>query len=234
MKLIFTIACISFLILLSIFNVFLAARIGLIAFFVLFVVWFLIQMYKRKQLIIAILSIVFFLILSVVAVFQINFVRWRLAAYIPWLVPKERLVELPHDVRIDAWSSAIELIKEHPVLGVGAGNVQAALNKIYEARHFTEALNDKLNAHSLYFQTHLAAGILADIALLFLIFSPLFLTFSPLFLIFPLNKRSQTVVFWCLLFAIFGLTEATLEVQRGTLFAAFFFSLILSLQEKNE
>ncbi len=219
------IATVFYLIILAVFNIFLSARIGLISFFGLFGCWFLIEMYRRKKLLLAVFSIAAFSLVLVFAIWHLNFLRWRLAPYIPGLIPSERLVELPHDSRKDAWKAAFSLAQQNPVLGVGCGDVSVELNKVYALNQATEALEKSLNAHNLYLQTQVAVGFVGNSALFMLIFAPL---------IHSKNKRTKTTIFWCLLFALFGLTEALLEVQRGTLFAAFFFSFTTLLQEKNE
>lgn len=204
------------LIFLGVFIVLLSARIGLVAWVVVGSGWFLWAMYQRRKLGFALAVMLGFMGLGGIAIAKVNFLKWRFAPYINSLVPQKRLKELPIDARQQAWNAATTLLKQHPFLGVGAGDTQPELNAIYTLQHAETALADNLNTHSLYLQTGIATGILGLLCLIFLIFSPL-----------SRNKYrpSKTSLTWCLIFAIFACTEALFEVQRGTLFAAFFISL---------
>ncbi|MEY4926190.1 MAG: hypothetical protein RI894_626, partial [Bacteroidota bacterium] len=133
--------------------------------------------------------------------------------------------------------------KANLIFGVGDGDAKAEVAAIYKKNNLTEALAKNLNSHNLYLQTQVSTGILGELSLFLLIFAPLWQRrnkqrtlgtseLSPSGLSTP--QPTQLIFFWCFLFAIFGLTESLLEVQRGTLFVAFFFSLISILQEKNE
>ncbi len=72
--------------------------------------------------------------------------------------------------RILSWDAAIDLIKERPFMGYGAGSVQEKLNEIYQKKGYTFPLRESFNAHNLWLQTWLENGLLAVLTLGLLFF----------------------------------------------------------------
>ncbi|HTF05778.1 MAG TPA: O-antigen ligase family protein [Bacteroidia bacterium] len=126
-------------------------------------------------------------------------------------------------VRLLIWQADLELISEHPFTGVGPGDVQDELMKKYEANGMTGAKDKRLNAHSQFFQTGIALG-LPGIILLAGIFLAAFVV--------AVRTRFGFLALFTMLLVFNFIPESMLQVQAGTLFMGFFYSLILFAADK--
>lgn len=115
------------------------------------------------------------------------------------------------------WDISLDLIREKPMLGYGAGNENLELENRYLASENDYLIEQKLNAHNQFLQTTLATGITGGIILLMMLLIPLWLAIR--------NKNPLYLGFIILLIVNF-LTESMLERQVGVTFYAFF-NLIL-------
>lgn len=128
--------------------------------------------------------------------------------------------------RIHIWQSAVSVIKENPLFGVGTGDADDALAEYYEINHYSGALEKKLNAHNQYLQTYIAIGIIGLLILLGMIFIP-----------FYMALKQRIILYILLLFLVsFNLLfESMFERQSGVVFYAFFNGLFFfyMFTEKN-
>ena len=121
-------------------------------------------------------------------------------------------------VRLLIWQQDMQLIAEHPLQGVGTGDVQDELMKKYKAAGMTGAYDEALNAHSQFFQTGIALG-LPGLVMLIGIFLGAF-TIS-------VRRRYGFAALLAVLLAFNFIPESMLQRQSGTLFMGFFFAFIL-------
>ena len=135
--------------------------------------------------------------------------------------------------RLVVWKAGIKVIQEHPVFGVGTGDVKDALLSEYQKENNLLVYNLRLNAHNQYIQTQIALGIPGILLLVFFLVLPGWLSFR--------NKQYLYFSFLAV-FAFNILVESMLEVQAGVIYYAFFNSLFFfvlasskvnSLSEKN-
>jgi len=126
-------------------------------------------------------------------------------------------------LRMAIWSSALETIKENPLLGVGTGDIKDQLLENYSAESMEKALNERLNAHNQYLQIALALG---GVGLLLLL-----LSFS---IPFFYSIRHQSILYGMFIFivAFNFLTESVLETQSGAVFYAIFNTFLFFTIEK--
>lgn len=120
--------------------------------------------------------------------------------------------------RIYIWKDAVELIKEHPVLGYGTGDVKDALVKKYRKENFSFAAEEKLNAHNQFLQTFIATGAVGFLLLILTLFFSLKL--------FLKNNSFVGISFMIIIFLNF-MIESVLETQAGVVFYALFNSLFI-------
>jgi O-antigen ligase len=119
--------------------------------------------------------------------------------------------------RIEIWKLAGELIQKNILLGTGTGDVRDELVKTYYAHDFEYGYAKKLNAHNQFLQIWATVGVVGILLFVLALLLPfLTLKFYPQFL-FPM---------FLLIIALNAMTESTMEVQRGVLFFAFFYSLL--------
>jgi O-antigen ligase len=122
-------------------------------------------------------------------------------------------------MKLEFWKTALSIIKQHPILGVGTGDVTDAFKVEYTK--LDSWLNEKwrLTSHNYYLYIAVALGIPGLIIFLILISAPFILTVRQSHY-FPL-----TIFFWIAIISM--LTEDTLNTQAGASFVAFFYCFFL-------
>jgi len=119
--------------------------------------------------------------------------------------------------RLIVWKAGIEVIRNHPVFGVGTGDVKDALLSEYQKENKLIIYNLRLNAHNQYLQTYIALGILGVLMLILILVLPGWMAF----------RRIHLIYFsFLVLFAFNILVESMLEVQAGVIYYAFFNALL--------
>jgi O-antigen ligase len=216
-----------FILFLSFSVILLSSKAGILGLVLVYLISFIILAVSRKRtkfffLLVIILGIIYFLVNYSMDQNQNRF-----------KILKQKLNEKDLDktsaesstARIFVWKSCIELIKEHPVFGVGTGDIKDELIKTYQQNGILGALANRLNAHNQFLQTGVALGI---VGLSILLASLLF----PLVRFFILK---EWLSFIFLLLIIFNfLFESMLERQDGIMFFAFFNSLLFYYSKGKE
>ncbi|HKC67475.1 MAG TPA: O-antigen ligase family protein [Bacteroidia bacterium] len=118
------------------------------------------------------------------------------------------------EVRQLIWTEALQISKEHLLLGVSPGDANDALYASYKEHGITGAYTKKLNAHSQYFQTTVGLGLVGLCSLLVLFITPL------------LENRKKLVLFFVLITALNFLTESMLQTMAGCIFLGYFYAVI--------
>lgn len=119
--------------------------------------------------------------------------------------------------RILVWRSAWNIILQHPLFGVGTGDVKDALLEEYSAQGIKYAYSRNLDAHNQYLQTYLSVGLAGFIVLVAMLAWPAILAFI---------RKDYIYFFFILLFGMNLLTESMFENQAGSVFYAFFNALL--------
>lgn len=112
-----------------------------------------------------------------------------------------------------AWDAATGLFSEHPLNGVGTGDIKDELITVYQAKGYVHAEAKRMNAHSQFLQTAGTLGMLGLIALVPMILVPLCIAFR--------YRDRSAAVFW-LIIVLNWSVESMAEVQAGVVFCAFF------------
>lgn len=115
------------------------------------------------------------------------------------------------------WKTGFEIIKEHPIIGVGTGDVQDVFNEKHQADGIVSEKYWR-RAHNQYLTYFITYGVIGGIYFLF-------------FLFYPIVKQNRTndlmyVSFFSIVL-LSMLTEDTLETQVGITFFAFFNTLLI-------
>jgi len=121
-----------------------------------------------------------------------------------------------------AWDAATDLFYEHPLTGVGTGDIKDELIAIYQAKGYVHAEAKRMNAHSQFLQSAAALGVPGLLVLLALVLFPLIAAFR--------CRSGLQVAFW-LIIALNWSVESMAEVQAGVIFVAFL-GWILMFSEK--
>jgi hypothetical protein len=122
-------------------------------------------------------------------------------------------------MRLEFWKTAVYIIKNHLLFGVGTGNIQDAFNEAYIQTNSPLALSWRLRCHNQYLAMGVAYGLFGVL---------LFITFllAPIIIL----KNKLHFLFWpfYLISILSFLTEDTLETQAGVNFFIVFYALFLS------
>jgi len=131
-------------------------------------------------------------------------------------------------LRILAWSASIDVIKRHPVFGVGSGDIKDELSEVYAKRKYNKPLEMHMNSHNQYLETTVGQGFIGLIALLLMFLLPLFY----------IHSDSLLLQGFILLIMLSIFVESMFNTQAGVIFITFFYSLLIAYlspqkQEKN-
>ncbi|MCB0395750.1 MAG: O-antigen ligase family protein [Flavobacteriales bacterium] len=121
-------------------------------------------------------------------------------------------------IRLIIWRIAGNIMAEHPVIGVGTGDVMPELKSYYKDMNLMSAYDQQLNAHNQFFQTTIALGVMGLLVLIALLVCSLVLAWR--------SHAWRSLLFLIVTGGHF-LTESVLETQAGTLFFGLFFSLLV-------
>jgi O-Antigen ligase len=120
-------------------------------------------------------------------------------------------------MRIEYLKTGLQIVKDHPLIGVGTGDVNNAFLEKYEVLKSPIAKIWRLRAHNQYLTFAVSFGC---IGLAWFVFS----------LLYPLWKYRKNLSYFYLVFLCIALlsmlNEDTLETQAGLTFYAFFNSLL--------
>jgi len=127
--------------------------------------------------------------------------------------------------RFEYWRTSLILIKQHPVFGIGTGDLPQAFNDQYIKMKTNLAIQNRLRSHDQYLSITVAFGITGLAWFLFVMFYP------------GVKMRSFNnyfyVIFW-IIFMLSMLTEDTIESQEGVTFYVLLTALMILGREKNE
>src|SRR6185312_9888323 len=122
------------------------------------------------------------------------------------------------DSRLARWETAVELSRKSPVIGYGPGSEIGLLHeKFYQKKLYSSYLNN-LNSHSEYLSFLIRSGILGLLVYL--------ATLSYGFYISLVRKDLLLFTFMTLI-ATVSISENLLDVDKGIIFYAFFFSFFV-------
>lgn len=119
--------------------------------------------------------------------------------------------------RLLLWTDVVELIKEKPVLGHGAGSGKQVLLKKYKEKQHVIFFEEQYNAHNTYLEFWLQGGIflmLLYMGLLTNIFKQ------------SLKNRNSVLFAFGLIITLTSLTES-IFIAQGILFFSFFYSFLI-------
>ena len=127
-------------------------------------------------------------------------------------------------MRFEYWKTGWLIFKDHPLLGVGTGDVNQAFLDKYKQTNSQLSLNWRLRAHNQFLTIAVTFGI---VGLLWFLFS----------LFYPLLTNWRNINYFYFVFFVIALlsmlNEDTLETQAGVSFYAFFNALLWFSEKMN-
>lgn len=126
-------------------------------------------------------------------------------------------------VRLAMWESALPLIKENFLFGVGTGDVNRELQIQFSKDKLLRAVRNNYNAHNQFIQTQVALGLMGTLALLFGLFYPLYVSIRRGKLFYPL---------FCLILLINFLTESVFNTMAGVVYFSIMNAIVFFTYEE--
>lgn len=128
-------------------------------------------------------------------------------------------------MRLEFWKTASYIIYQHPVFGVGTGDIQDSFNKMYIATNSKLDVVWRLRCHNQYLAITVAFGFVGLLLFVFYLLYPAII----------LRKKLHYLYWAFFLIALLSfVTEDTLETQSGVTFFIFFQTLFLWLASFKE
>ncbi|MBC7425794.1 MAG: O-antigen ligase family protein, partial [Bacteroidia bacterium] len=155
----------------------LSARTGLIALYAAVFTGMMMFVFKSKKTKIGIIAIGLFIVVPVAAYFLSGSLRNRVEnTYrdLEVVIQKKDANEHSFAMRVDAWLTASDIIKQHPVAGVGIGDGGTEMQKQYVKNNSRLSVYNRKNPHNQFIECAVQSGLVAAGLLLLLILSPLF------------------------------------------------------------
>ncbi|MDB5002610.1 MAG: hypothetical protein JWQ34_835 [Mucilaginibacter sp.] len=122
------------------------------------------------------------------------------------------------DSRLDRWSTAVDLIKRSPIIGYGAGSELGLLHESFFTRKYYNSFINNLNAHNQYLSFLIKSGIIGLLVYL----ATLWFGFKQ-----ALQRKDLLFFTFIALIVSVSFSENLLDVDKGIIFYAFFFSFFL-------
>lgn len=196
----------------------LASKSGIILWF-LIMIGIIIRSFREKSLrsVFYFVSISLFLILSYVIIVDIDRISHFVNAIKTGLA-NENIDWKNLDQRTREWYSALQLINEKPISGIGLARVENRMVMEYIKNGWKDEAFYRFNAHNQYLEAQMTFGIIGTISLLYMLIIPLIMrrrTFFP----------CLTTIF-VILFSFQLIFESMLNRQWGIMFFLLFYFIL--------
>jgi len=130
-------------------------------------------------------------------------------------------LEEEENTRIIIWQRAFEVIKQHPILGVGIGDTDIELQNEYKKHN----LNTELGTHNQYIYAQLSMGIIGLLLLLAMLFTPLY---------FGIKNRYFPLIGFAVAVMVNLMFENMLTRNAGLMFIPWATMLLLMMSEEKK
>jgi hypothetical protein len=126
-------------------------------------------------------------------------------------------------MRLEFWKTALCIIKEHVLFGVGTGDVENAFKNQYQKDRTNLHKEWQLRSHNQYLETTVALGVVGLLLFIIRLLAPFFSG----------KKMSVLFILFILIEVLSFINEDTLETQAGVTFCIFFTQLFFHNDEHN-
>ena len=127
--------------------------------------------------------------------------------------------------RFEYWRTSLLIIRQHPIIGVGTGDLPQVFEDQYIKMNSNLAPQNRLRSHNQYLSITVGFGIIGLAWFMLVMFYPAIKTRN--------FNNYFYVIFW-IIFMISMLTEDTIENQEGVTFYALFTALMILGRDKEE
>ncbi|SDB82964.1 O-antigen ligase family protein [Williamwhitmania taraxaci] len=199
----------------------LQSRAGILGFGLLAFVWLIYLVLAKRRYLLGLGVLVALLVLSFFVVTRLDRIS-KTAKSLEKTAQvgiKNQNKEDGTTVRLWIWKSAFSVIHDHPVWGIGTGDIRDEMHKQYESRGMAISAQYRHNAHNQYLETWLGVGIFGLLALLAMLFVPLWI---------GIKKRDWLLVGFICLCSTSFMFESMLNSVVGVGFFAIFYTVLVS------
>lgn len=195
----------------------LSSRAGLLAALIVLSLYFILKLYKKISKWIILSVLVILMSGSVVLIIRNSRISYSVEE-----ISKTNLNEtLKKDIRLGIWESAIVVIKQNLIVGVGTGDASEELKKEYKRQGYVEGYYDNLNAHNQFLEILLENGLIGLIFFLFIL---------GYICNIAISQQNLLLGLFIIMMAIFFMFETMLNRLAGITFFPFFSFLLLHIK----
>ena len=188
--------------------------LGLLILLILFMALYI--GYKKQALLKALALFVFCIAAAWLLSQNLSYLKWRISST-EWKTYSGAADNNNGlSLRRTTWTSALELIKEKPLLGYGLRGANEALVEKYKEKKFEMGIPEKYNAHNQFLETTLKSGLIG-LALLLLVIGIPFIA--------SIRRGKFLLTMMIVHFLLVSMVEGTLEIQQEFIFYLFFIFL---------
>lgn len=198
-----------------------AAKSGLVSFYILIGMFILHNLIRKKRGLLIICGMVVAVVVAGIFLSRLPSVQKQIndLAYEKkvWETNDTKAFNNSYSIvpRLISYEVAGGIVKKHPIIGVGAGDINSEINRSYEVNYPSVRVLGRILPHNQFLCTALATGIPAGLLLLYFVCIPV------------IRKKDRNIfVLTNTVIMLFGmLIEPMLEVQFG-IFVYLFFTLL--------
>lgn len=200
---------------------FLAVRSGIFSIYFLIVAFGIPILFRRKAYITMFIFLAGLMILPVIGIKTIPSLKQKIGYVyydIDMFLKGQASDQLSDASRLISWKMGMELFKNNPLSGVGAGNIRIKMNELYQRDYPT--FKKKLTPHNQFIMVLASSGIIGFFLFCIGFFTPLF---------YKRNFQDPFILAIYLSFFASFLVEATFENAMGV--AIFLFFTLIHLKQ---
>jgi O-antigen ligase len=192
---------------------FISSRAGILAGILMISFYAVNKMIKHKK------SRILWILVVVILIFSLPLIRKneRVNNLLKGFSEEEGINLRNQDERLIIWRSAIDLIRQNPILGVGIGDVRAELTGEYIRAGEEKLSRERLNAHNQFLEVFIEGGVIGFI---------MFITILGFMIFIAVNERNLLYGLFILMIFVFFMFETVLYRLAGVAFFSLFSFII--------
>ena len=204
----------------------LAYRTGLLVLYAMFLFDAIGLVVLQRRLVLGLLTLIVLLGFPPLAYHSLNSVKERVDTTfydIEHYQTGQDINDFSASRRLAAWETAVLLVREHPVLGVGMADVDQAMLAQYSYYNFNLKPKNWAMTHNQYLEYAVGGGVVGLLLWLLVLFAP--------FLQPPL-RRNPYVIHFLLMMSVANLVDSLLQMQIGFNMFVFLYGFLVVSAER--
>ncbi|UOG74314.1 O-antigen ligase family protein [Hymenobacter tibetensis] len=205
----------------------LAYRTGLLVMYVMFLCDALILIVMKKRFLLGLVMLATMVGLPFVAYTYLESVKERVDTTfydIDHYQTNQDINDFSASKRLAAWETAVLIAQEHPILGVGMADVDAAMLSQYSYRDFGMEPKNWAMTHNQYLEYLVGGGVVGLLLWLIVLFGP-FLQ--------PVLRRNPYVIHFLIIMSVANLVDSLLQLQIGFNMFVFIYGFLVVSAERD-